>query len=193
MRSFAAPVTSALAGGSLAVVQLVHLAFSGGAVALNTSTWDLVWDGVTYKGAYGLGTISAVTDKPGEVQGITLEVFGSAANVVMALDDADQVQGTLCAIRTAIIDTSSEASITVLDAPIEWLGTLDTMSIGEDGQQCSVRVTAESRAVDLLRGNPWTYSDAEQVAINATDRCFKYIVDQIDKPVVWPAKSFFFQ
>ena len=189
MKTFSAPVQAALASGSLAIVQLVHLAFSS-PICLNTSTWDLVWSGDTYKGAYGLGTVSAITDKPGEVQGLSLELFGDGAAVALALDASDLVQGTACTIRTAIIETTT---YTVLDAPVEWAGTLDTMSIGEDGASASIRVSAESRAVDLLRGTPWQYTDADQILINPTDRSMRYIVDQIDKPLVWPAKSFYYQ
>ena len=190
MKSYSSPVSIALASASLAIVQLVHLNFSTGVIALNLSTWDLVFGGVTYKGAYGLGTISAVTDKPGEIQGLTLELFGDAAHVALALDESDVVQGAVCTIRTAIVET---ATYTVLDAPVEWLGSLDTMAIGEDGNQATIRVTAESRAVDLLRGNPWTYSDADQRVVSSTDGAFKYVVDQVDKPVIWPAKAFYYQ
>lgn len=193
MKTLASGVATAFASGQVAIVQLVHLAFGSGVVALNTSTWDLLYGGVTYQGAAGLGSISAVTDKPGEVQGLTLEIFGDAANIALALDASDIVQGTVCTIRTAVVDLSSESAITVLDAPVEWTGTLDTMSIAEDGQQCSIRVSAESRAVDLLRGTPWMLTNEEQHLVNATDSSFSYIVDQIDKPVVWPAKAFFYQ
>ncbi|MDO8778107.1 MAG: hypothetical protein Q7K57_57195 [Burkholderiaceae bacterium] len=189
MKTHSAPVLAALAAGSVAIVQLVHLAFAT-PIALNLSTWDLAWGGVTYKGAYGLGAISGVTDKPGEVQGITLELFGEAAMIALALDDADLVQGVTCTIRTAIIET---ATYTILDAPVEWVGTLDTMSIAEDGQQASIRVSAESKAVDILRGTPQFYNDTDQRAINAADGSFAYVVDQLDKPIVWPAKAYFYQ
>ena len=213
MRSLSGPVTTALASGSVAIVQLVRLAFST-PLALNTSTWDLTWAGTTYKGAYGLGQISAITDKPGEVQGITLELAGGDSAIIsLALDDADVVQGTACVIRTAIIDTGTSlltsgpsielnftaqtyqvaSQFTILDAPIEWTGTLDTMSIAEDGTSASIRVSAESRAVDLLRGTPFMYTDTDQLTVSATDRSFRYVVDQIDKPVVWPAKSWFYK
>ena len=183
-------LTGAYAAPSLAIVQLVYLGFPT-PLALNSSTWDLSWAGVTYKGAYGLGQLSAITDKPGEVQGITLELAGGdAAVIALALDDADLVQGTACVIRTAVLET---VNYTILDAPVEWTGTLDTMAIAEDGTSASIRVSAESRAVDLLRGTPWFYNDADQVAVLATDRSFKYMVDQIDKPVVWPAKSWFYK
>lgn len=190
MKTLSSPTVAALSSGSVAIVQLILMEFSSGQVALNMSTWDLAFGGITYKGAYGLGTISAVTDKPGEVQGVTLELFGEAAMIALALDDADIVQGTPITIRTAIIETDT---YTVLDAPVEWVGTLDTMAICEDGQQASIRVSAESKAVDLMRGTPQFYSEADQTAIHPADHSFKYVVDQVSKPVIWPAKAFFYQ
>jgi hypothetical protein len=191
MRTLSAPVLSALASGSVAIVTLIKLAFSGTPVYLNTSTWNLESGGNTYLGAYGLGQISAITDKPGEVTGISLELHGAdAARISLALDDADIVQGTPVTIYTAIMDTTTYQ---ILDAPVEWVGTLDTMAIAEDGTSATISVTAESKAVDLLRGNPWFYADADQRVVNATDGSFKYVVDQIDKPIVWPAKAFFYQ
>lgn len=156
-----------------------------------TTTTTINEPGVIYKGAYGLGTISAVQDKPGDISGITLELAaGSPAIIALALDGADEVQGTPCTIRTAIIDTNTYQ---ILDAPVEWAGTLDTMSIGEDGTTAVVSVSAESKAVDLLRGTPRMYTDEEQTLINPADRCFKYVVDQADKPLIWPSRSYYQQ
>lgn len=178
---------AALASNAVVIVQMVHLGFAT-PITLNLSNWDLVWEGVTYLGAAGLGTISTITDKPGEAQGLTLEMFGDDAVVALALDEADEVQGTPVTILTAII---SADTYQILAADVEWAGTLDTMVISEDGEQSVVRVSAESKAVDLLRGTPMYYSDSDQRSVNATDGSFKYVVDQIDKPVVWPARGYF--
>lgn len=190
MRSIAGAASTALASGNVALVQLVHLAFAA-PIVLNTSTWDLLYSAVTYKGAYGLGSVSAITDKPGEVQGITLELNGGdAARISLALDASDVVQGTVCTIRSAIIETTT---YTVVDAPVEWLGYLDTMGISEDGARATVSVTAECKAVDLLRGNLASYSDADQRALYPADISFKYVADQADRPIVWPAREYFFR
>ena len=191
MKTLGAPTLSALAGKQVGIVQLVLLDFPSLPLALNMSTWDLTWLGVTYKGAYGLGTISAVQDKPGEIAGITLELAaGDSSVIALALDDADIVQGTPVTIRTAIIDLETYQ---VLDAPIDWVGSLDTMSIGEDGTQAAIRCTAESKAVDLLRGNPQFYADQDQRAIAPNDASFSFVVDQIDKPLIWPTRAFFYK
>ena len=189
MKTLGGTTTTALGSVAVAVVQLIHLDFASGVIALNTSTWSLVHDGVTYLGAYGLGSISAITDKAGELQGVTFELAaGDAARVSLALDSADEVQGTVVTIRTAIIEV---ATYTVLDAPIEWVGTLDTMTIAEDGATATVRVTAESRAIDLLRGTPWRHTSEEQIIVDGDDLCLSYITDQVDKPIVWPSKAYF--
>lgn len=189
MKTFSGPVVAALSGPNLAIVQLIALGFSS-PVYLNTSTWNLTFGGNVYKGAAGLGAVSAVQDKPGEIQGITLSLFGDAATIALALDAADTVQGTSCVIRTAIIETTN---YTVLDAPTDWVGYLDTMSISEGSEEASVSVTAESKAVALLRGTAVKYSDADQRAIEPTDKSFSFATDQNDRPIVWPSKDFFRQ
>ena len=188
MRTLSAPAIAALAAPEVPLVQLLLLNFPSGAVALNSSTWDLVWLGVTYKGAYGMGSISAIADAPGEIKGLQFDISGvDPAAVSLALDDADQVQGTLVTIRTAILDSNYQ----IVDAPVEWTGLLDTMTLQEDGAASSISCTAESTAVDLLRGGVLTYSDADHQTLYPGDRAFEYVVSQAGTRVVWPARSWF--
>lgn len=191
MRSLGSSVTALLASGQVVLVQLVLFQFPSGDVALNASNCDLVWGGITYRGAYGLGAVSQVKDQPGEIQGITLQMTTvDSASIALALDDADEVQGTPVTIRTALLDPSTYQ---ILDAPVDWIGTCDRMSIVEDGETCSISVSAESSAVQLLRGNAITYTDADQRALYPDDRAFEYVVDQADKRDVWPSREWFFQ
>ena len=189
MITYSAAVLAAFASGRLGVVQLVHMAFAT-PVALNTSNWNLTFGNVVYRGAYGLGTISNIKDAPGEVNGITLSLFGDNTAMSLALDEGNVVPQTPLTIRTAVIELDT---YTVLDAPVVWAGKLDTMNITEDGQSCTITVTAESIGVDLLRGSPSYYADSDQRLIDPNDGSFMYVVDQVGKPLVWPAKSFFQQ
>jgi hypothetical protein len=192
MRTLDAAVLTALAAGQVALVQLVYLDFPGGAIALNSSNWPLVWDGVTYQAAAGLGSVSPIRDAAGgSVQGITLELAATdSAMVALALDGAGDVQDAPVAIRTAIMDTSNYQ---ILAAPIDFTGRCDVMSISGARGREMITVSVESSAVDLLRGNPSTYSDADQQAAYPGDVAFEYLVDQADKPVIWPSREFFFQ
>jgi hypothetical protein len=192
MKTLTTDQTNALAAGTVVLVQLVKMEFASGTVALNTSNWDFDIGGVIFKGAYGLGSISVITDSPGEVQGLQLEMSGASSDAIaLALDGSDEVQGTPVTLGTLLLDSTTYAIVDVV--MVDWVGQLDTMSASEEGGASVIRATAESRAVDLLRGNPLTYSDADQQTLYPGDLAFEYVVSDADKPVVWPAREYFFK
>lgn len=188
MRTLTGPAVTAIGGRELSVAQLIYMQFPGLPVALCSANTDIIHEGITYRAAAGLGSISAIDDSPGEIKGLQLELSGVPTEyIALALDDADIVQGTLLAIRLAILNIDG----LLLDAPLDWLGRLDTMSIQENGDTCSIAVTAESSAVDLLRGNALTTSDADQRSLHPGDRAFEYVISQANIPIVWPTKQLF--
>ena len=187
MRSLGAPAIAVLNGQTVLMVQLVYLGFVS-PIGLNLSNFDIVYSGTTYKGAGSIGAVSEIDDSPGEIKGLTFSLSGvDPAYIALALDDAAVVQGTPCHIRTALLDSNYQ----VVDAPLDWSGRLDTMSITEDGETCTISVTAESTAVDLLKGYASTFSDPDQRAIDPTDRAFEYLNSQVGQPVVWPHRQWF--
>jgi hypothetical protein len=186
MRTLSADTLAALSAPTVGLATLVLMEFPTATIALNTTNMTLVWDGVEYLGAAGLGTISQIDDSPGETKGLSLEIAGVRPEAIsLALDDAAVVQGTPLTIRTAIINAAG----VIVDAPIDWVGRLDTMSIEDKGDSCAIQVTAESSAVDLLRGSPLTYSDSDQQSLAPGDSFFDQVVPQAGQPVVWPSKS----
>ena len=155
-----------------------------------TTTTAINEPGEVYRGALGLGSIGAIEDSPGEVKGLQFTLSGVAASAIaVALDDADEWQGVPVTIRTAILDQDYQ----VVDAPLEWTGTGDTMSIEENGDTAVITATAESSAVDLLRGHPLTTSHEDQQTVAPGDRAFEYVNSQADQPVVWPAREWFYR
>jgi len=189
VKSVSPAFVTALAGPAPIVAQLVAMYFVSGVIALNSMNRDVDFGGLTYKGAAGLGEISAIKDSAGsEVQGLQFSMSGVASeNLALALADATVVQGTRVVIRLALIGDDGA----VIDAPVDWDGYLDTMPISADGQTCTITATAESSAVDLLRGNAMTNSNADQQALYPGDRSMEYIVSQDGVPVVWPTKQFY--
>jgi len=192
MKTVASAALTALDAGSVYFAQLIEIAFHGGAVVrLNTSNYNLEHDGDTYTGAYGLGTISPVRDSVGQVQGLQFELAATTdATIALALDGADQWQGATVTLMNAIV---SATDLTVLDAPVEWTGSGDTFTVRETADTAVVVASAESSQVDLLRGSPLTYSHADQQLVAPGDRFFEYVNAQADKPVIWPAKEWFYK
>jgi len=190
VRLLGAPALAALSGTNAAIVQLVYMGFVPTPLTLNASNFDFTYAGLLFKGAGILGTVAEIHDSGGEIKGLSFELSGvSTEAIAFALDDAAVVQGTPCHIRTALLDSNYQ----IVDAPLDWIGTLDTMGITEDGETCSISVTAESSAVDLLRGSPLTYSNADQQALYPGDRAFEYVLSQVDAPIIWPHRQWFIE
>lgn len=183
MRTLLPGTAAYIAGPTLGLVSLVRMQFSSGTIALNTSNSPHDWGGDTYVGASALTALAEVLDGPGEIKGLSFTLSGiDSAYLALALDDAAMVQGTPLILRVGIVGAYN----VLIDAPIVWAGTLDTMSIQEDGDTCTIQVTAEGASVDLLRGAAYTYNDGDQRALYPGDRAFEYVTPQSDKPVVWP-------
>ncbi|MBB3639791.1 hypothetical protein [Variovorax atrisoli] len=182
-------MVAALSAPVVNVAQLVLMDFGGGLViALNSRNHDIEWGGVVYRGAAGLGTISPIDDSPGEVKGLQLQMSGVPVEYLsMALDDAAVVQGARLVVRLAVLNDAGA----VVDAPIDWDGYMDTTPIETDGVTCTITATAESSAVDFLRGNPRTTSNADQQAMYPGDRAMEFIVSQDGVPIVWPTKQYY--
>lgn len=185
MRTLSAPTVAALNGSVLSIAQLVYMGFSTLPIAMSSANYDIEFAGVTYRGAAGIGSINPIEDSPGEIKGLQFEMSGVPIEyLALAMADASIVQGASVVIRLAILSGGA-----LLDAPIDWTGRLDTMSIQEDGETCTISATAESSAVDLLRGTPLTYSNVDQQSLYPGDRAFEYVLPQANKPIVWAGKQ----
>jgi hypothetical protein len=189
MKSLSAPGAAALSSGHVPMATLVRIDFPSGTTALNTSSYDLVVGGVTYQGAAGLGRISPITDTPSQLPGFSLELLNvDSAHISVALDGADQVQGSPVTISTAILDPTTHQVLLV--DPV-WAGYADVMTVTEEGKSAVIGMSAESKGVDLLRGTPLLYNDGDQQSLVPGDLYFEYVVSQSDKPVIWPSREFF--
>lgn len=189
MRTLTAAAVAALASPSCKLTQLVHMELDSAPLCLNTSAWDLEYDGNTYLGTHGGGAIEVISDAPGEVKPLRFTMPGISSDD-LALVLLEEVQGRAVTVYTAIFEAGS---LTIADAVVEWAGRLDTMTIDEDpaSGRSTVTVTAEHVGVDLLRPSNLLFSNQDQQRLFPGDRFFEFVVDQADQPVVWPAASYF--
>lgn len=186
MRSLSSDVLAAIEAGEVILASLLYMNLSVPQY-LNTSGWDLLWNGQTWRGAAGIGTIREVSDAPGEIKPLELEL-SAVASEELATALAEPLQGKAIELRTAIFHTGTHQ---VLDAPLDWAGWLDDMRIAEREGQAAITVTAEHVGIDLLRGRVLRYSNTDQQRLFPGDRGCEYIVDQAEQAIVWPAASYF--
>lgn len=188
MINLSSEATAALSSSTVNMVQLIKMDFPTTTLALNTSNFNITYDGIEYLGAYGLGSINEVEDSPGEIKGLQFTLNAGAADTIsLALDEAGIWQGTPITIRTAILNNDFQ----VVSAVVSWKGSGDTLSIQEDGNIAAVQVTAESEAVDFMRGHKLTFNHSDQQMLYPEDLGFEYLDSQVNSQVVWPAKEWF--
>jgi hypothetical protein len=190
MRILNAEAIEAMSQDTVPLVQLVRFDFPAETLGLNTSNRNFTYGGVEYRGAAGLGSIATIEDSPGEIKGLVFTLNGAASEMVaLALDNSDEWQGTPITVGTAVLDQNYQ----IVDVLDDWVGFGDVMSLSEDGESCTLQATAESSAVDLTRSTPLTYSLADQRAIDPTDLGFSLIASQIEQPIVWPTKEWYYK
>ena len=186
MRAITPAAAAALSGRTVPMALLVDMQLDP---PLRVCTWGgpLQWDGQTYLAAGLLGTVDATDESTDQPRSLRFTLSG-VPTALIARVVGEAVRGKEVSVYAAILDPATHA---VLDASIEWFGTLEAMTINGDGASESITVTAESAGVDLLRAVPVRYTDTDQQRLFPGDRFFEYVSDQADREIIWPTAEFF--
>lgn len=188
MRSVAVAAQAVLAGPVVPMCLLLELAFAT-PVRLATGSVAIEFAGQLYFGTGTLGAVEAVSDEVQSTQGLRFTLSGVPLDSI-ALALSEQVRGTPCTLRMAILDPTTHA---VLDAPVVFTGTLDTMPITHGAEDCTIGVVAIHRGDTYRRPKPLRYTDGDQQRLHPGDTSLRYVLSQAQVQDVWPAASFFRQ
>lgn len=180
-RNLSASVISAITSDKIRPRVLAYFNFPSGAVRLWTGVGDLVWNSNTYT---GVGTLGSVRPARGGTDlrsdGVEFSLSGVPSSLISAaLGDA--YQGQDCSWWLAFMD----ASDAVIATPYQWKGYLDTMTIHEAGDKNEIRVTAESRMIDLDRPRERRYTDEDLQSEYAGDLGLEFAASLVDLPIYW--------
>jgi hypothetical protein len=156
---------------------------------LNTSAMTIAWNGNDWAGAGSLGAIDEVKDGTGEVAGLRFSLSG-VPTTLLSVALQEPIRNKPCTVWLGVLDPATHA---VLDALQIWAGTLDTMPITQQGDTCTISVTAEHPGVNFARPKPLRYTDADQQRLYPGDTCLRFVVSQANHQDTWPAASFFRQ
>lgn len=191
-RSLTSNQQTAIAAGNVVMVLFVEMLFDAGALRVTSMGYDIDFNGHTWQGVGQLGSLQPVREaEGGEVSGLQFELSGvPSALLSLALSEATEAQGRACNVYVGFLDP---ATYTLIDnaAVDEWKGKLDVMTVGDDGEQSVIRVTAENELFDFQRPDVLLWTDEEQQRLYAGDLGLQYVAQQGVRPLVWPAASFF--
>lgn len=189
MRTLSVAASAALSQPMVPMALLIDMALTS-PLRLCTGGWALTWGGNTYLPSHGVGTVETVRESASGVPEALRFTLNGVPSSLVSLALTEPVQGKSVSVYVAIFDPETYA---ILDAALEWSGTLDTMSLSDAPGGGLISVTAEHAGLDLLRAVPVRYTDADQQRLYSGDLGFEYVTDQADQTIVWPAASFFRQ
>lgn len=172
-------VPSGFSDASFVAFMAVELQFDSGTVRLWNGYGDLAFGGNTYSGTGQLLSISQVEENA-EIgaKGVSMVLSGLNSTILSyALNENYQY-------RIVNIYVGSIASGTA-SAYKAFSGRMDVMSISEDGESCTITLTAESRLIDLERPRVRRWTSEDQKALYPGDLGFDFVNSLQEAEIKW--------
>ena len=185
VRAVSGPAAAVLSGPVVPFALLIEMQLTS-TVRLNTSAVTINYGGFDWLATGALGAVEEVADGMGEFAPLKFTLSGVPSDV-LAIALAEPVRNKACSLWLAVLDPDTHA---VLDAPLIWTGTLDTMSVQQEGATSVVSVTAEHAGAGYARVKPLRYTDADQQRLYPGDTSLRFVVSQSQHQDVWPAASY---
>lgn len=173
-------VPSEFSNNELTAFYAVDLAFDTGTAYIWNGVGDLVIGGNTYSGTGSLLGISPIEEDPEiSAKGATVTIEGvSSTALSYALNE--NYQGRSLIIRVGAIQSNG-----TIQSYIVFSGLMDTMSIADEGDSCTISIAAESRLVDLERARIRRYTSEDQKQLYSGDLGFDFVASLQDKEIEW--------
>jgi len=149
-----------------------------------------VWSGigtVTIGGEtfYGVGTFGSISpiDETTEnkATGVELQLSGIPPELI-ATALGENYQGNPCSIYLGALD---ESHTVIVDPYKIFSGKIDTMGIGEGPENATIRLSAESRMIDMTRSRVRRYTPEDQRVDYPLDKGLDYVSSLQEKPIKW--------
>lgn len=170
-----------LSDTTLTAFLAIELEFDSGTVRLWNGYDDLDFDGETYTGGGNLLTISPIEENPEiSAKGVTITLSGISSTILSyALNENYQYRD--CSIYFGTINSGTASGYKVFS------GRMDVMTITEDGETCSIQLTAENRLIDLERPRVRRWTSEDQKSLHAGDLGFDFVNSLQEAEIVWRA------
>ena len=178
--SVPAAFKTVVAGAHYDWFYLVEMQLASGTSRLASLDFDVEWNGHTWTGMRGLGSIQAIEETPGEVTGLQLTLAGvKEAHIATVL--SEPVQGRTVIIRIAVLDKSSNPPTLAVDANV-WQGLLDAQRFNE--ATGTVSATAENRLVEWDRPRLQRFTDEDHQRAYPGDKFFRFVPQMAERQIV---------
>lgn len=184
-----APQQAQLEKPSTQTVFFVELQLLSGTQYLCTANISIDWDGHTWAGLGTIASISQITESD--------DVTAKAVNFTLSAADPSWL-----ALAAGSVTEYSGRKAKMYRCPLNdqfqlvgtpercWLGVMDQLTVGIDGDQGSISLKAETGAFSLKRGSTLRMNAAQQRQRHPEDTGFDFLAPLIASPTLWQSKKF---
>lgn len=157
----------------------VEMEFDSGTLRLWNGYGDLTLGGDTYTGGGSLISVSAI-EEAAEIgaKGVSMTLTGISSSILTTAL-TENYQYRIVNIYVGAITSGTVSSYKVFS------GRMDVMTIAEEGETCTITLTAESRLIDLERPRLRRWTSEDQKALDANDKGFEFINSLQEASIKW--------
>lgn len=163
----------------LTAFMAIELFFDSGTVRLWNGIGDLTFNANTYSGTGQLLNVSSI-EESAEIgaKGVSLSLSG-VSSTILSYALTENYQYRDIAIHVGTIDSGTVDSYQIFS------GRMDVMTIEEQGETCSINLTAENRLIDLERPRVRRYTSEDQKSLYPGDKGFDFVNSLQETEIQW--------
>lgn len=188
-RTLTAPVATAIAADTVRLAYLVELNFDSAPLRVWTGTGTFEWTatGRSFLGYASLLDVSPVEETEGvEANGVDIALSGTSPAIISVLL-AENYRNRRARVWLALFDPTTAA---LLADPVSiFAGRIDTISLTDAGDSAQVRVSCESKLIDLKRPRERRFTHEDQQDLFPGDVGLEYVAGLQDKETPWGRKE----
>lgn len=181
-RDLTGPVGAAMAATNCRPVIFFEGEFASGTVRLWSEVGTMEWNGQSWTGLGSLTKISTIEESADvQARGIAVELTGiPRAMIEVALNEARQ--GKPGKVWIGVFDDNNRL---IANPYLAFSGRLDVPEIARDGTSGRIKITYESRLIDLERPRERRYTHEDQQIDYAGDLGFEFVPSLQDAKITW--------
>ncbi len=167
-------------------ILFAELDFSSGFVRAHTALGTITWGGYDWLGVGTFGSVSPV-EESAELSKRTLTyTLTGVPSTMIAVVLGDEYQGRAAKLYLGFFNQSTGA---LVSDPVQIdQGRMDVSDI-EEGQECTVTITAESRVAAWDRPLIRRYTNADQQQRFSGDKGLEFVDQAANKEINWGRKT----
>jgi hypothetical protein len=185
-RALATAFKNMTTSSSLAPVLFAYFDFYTAPVRVWTGIGSVSWGGDTYLGLGTMGTISTVSETTDvKANGLVFQLCGIDPTLISTVL-SDNYHGRACKLWLGALSPSETI---VADPYLIFSGRMDGLEIDDGVSTSTIRVSAESVLVDLLRNRERRYTNEDQHIDFPSDEGMAFMPTAQSTPFQWGGQN----